>query len=424
MSDGPLSLSETRELLARLAHMPKKWLGQNFLVDGNIVRKSLELGEVKAGDTVVEVGPGLGTLTRTLLGAGVELFAVEADRTMVYHLETTLQPRYPATFHLHEGDAVDFPRAGLKAATDGSFKVIANLPYAISTPWMDAICAGAHPSLMVLMLQREAAERLTAEVGTGHWSAVTAQVQLAFERVIIETTGLADPAPVAQTFFVDESISEAYLLDSIVTVVDAKHAPLQLDEHHEAQEQVGFADRILLSKTDLVLEEEVVALVERLRRMNPRAPVKRVHFGEADIRELLDVRGFNLNSILEIEPAFLEDVTHEHDDEIGSFAWREDRPFDMAKLEDFLDGVIRFYGQDLLRYKGVLNVAGEDTRMVFQGVHMMMGGSAGRRWLAGEKRTSTMVFIGRNLPRELLEQGLALCVEGAPEPVAPGAAVR
>jgi len=157
MSDGPLSLSETRELLARLAHMPKKWLGQNFLVDGNIVRKSLELGEVKAGDT------------------------------------TTLQPRYPATFHLHEGDAVDFPRAGLKDATDGSFKVIANLPYAISTPWMDAICAGPHPSLMVLMLQREAAERLTAEVGTGHWSAVTAQVQLAFERVKVH------PVP-AQSF--------------------------------------------------------------------------------------------------------------------------------------------------------------------------------------------------------------------------------
>jgi hypothetical protein len=140
--------------------------------------------------------------------------------------------------------------------------------------------------------------------------------------------------------------------------------------------------------------------------------------------DLLDVRGFNLNSILEIEPAFLEDVTHEHDDEIGSFAWREDRPFDLAKLEDFLDGVIRFYGADLLRYKGVLNIAGEDTRMVFQGVHMMMGGSPGRRWLAGEKRTSTMVFIGRNLPRELLEQGLALCVEGAAEPVAPGTAAR
>jgi 16S rRNA (adenine1518-N6/adenine1519-N6)-dimethyltransferase len=183
MNDGPLSLSETRELLGRLAHMPRKWLGQNFLVDGNIVRKSLELGEVQSGDVVVEVGPGLGTLTRTLLGAGSSLYAVEADRTMVYHLETTLKPRYPSTFHLLEGDAVDYPRAALPAPTDGSFKVIANLPYAISTPWMDAICAGAHPSLMVLMLQREAADRLTAELGTGHWSAVTAQVQLAFERV-------------------------------------------------------------------------------------------------------------------------------------------------------------------------------------------------------------------------------------------------
>jgi len=245
-----------------------------------------------------------------------------------------------------------------------------------------------------------------------------------FDRVIIETTGLADPAPVAQTFFVDKAIGDAYLLDSIVTVVDAKHATRQLDEHHEAQEQVGFADRILLSKTDLVTESEVTALIDRIRRMNPRAPVKPVHFGDADIGELLDVRGFNLNAILEIEPSFLEDVAHEHDDAISAFAWREDRPFDMAKLESFLDGVIRFYGQDLLRYKGVLNVAGENERMVFQGVHMMMGGSPGRRWLADEKRSSTMVFIGRNLPRELLQQGLALCVEGAAEPVAPGEAIR
>lgn len=193
MSEGPLSLKETRELLARLSHMPRKWLGQNFLVDGNIVRKSLELGEVVPGDTVVEVGPGLGTLTRTLLGAGVNLYAVEADRTMVYHLQQSLAPKYPETFHLTEGDAVDHPRAGLTAATDGSFKVIANLPYAISTPWMDAICVGPHPSLMVLMLQREAADRLTAEVGTGHWSAVTAQVSLAFEKVRVH------PVP-AQSF--------------------------------------------------------------------------------------------------------------------------------------------------------------------------------------------------------------------------------
>jgi 16S rRNA (adenine1518-N6/adenine1519-N6)-dimethyltransferase len=193
MNEGPLSPNETRDLLARLSHMPKKWLGQNFLIDGNIVRKSLELGEVKAGDTVVEVGPGLGTLTRTLLCAGADLYAIEADRTMHFHLTESLLPRFPQTFHLKEGDAVDFPRAGLTDATDGSFKVVANLPYAISTPWMDAICAGPHPSMMVLMLQREAAERLTAEVGTGHWSAVTAQVHLAFEKIKVH------PVP-AQSF--------------------------------------------------------------------------------------------------------------------------------------------------------------------------------------------------------------------------------
>lgn len=185
MNDGPLSQTETRELLARLSHMPKKWLGQNFLIDGNIVRKSLELAEIKAGDRVLEVGPGLGTLTRTLLGAGVDLHAVEADPTMVFHLKQTLLPRWPQTFHLTEGDAVEKPLADLLSPADGSFKVVANLPYAISTPWMDAICAGPHPELMVLMLQREAADRLTAEVGTKHWSAVTAQVSLAFEKVKI-----------------------------------------------------------------------------------------------------------------------------------------------------------------------------------------------------------------------------------------------
>jgi 16S rRNA (adenine1518-N6/adenine1519-N6)-dimethyltransferase len=183
MNDGPLSQTETRELLARLSHMPKKWLGQNFLIDGNIVRKSLELAEIKAGDCVLEVGPGLGTLTRTLLGAGVDLHAVEADPTMVYHLKQSLLPRWPLTFHLTEGDAVEKPLADLVQPAEGSFKVVANLPYAISTPWMDAICAGPHPEIMVLMLQREAADRLTAEVGTKHWSAVTAQVALAFEKV-------------------------------------------------------------------------------------------------------------------------------------------------------------------------------------------------------------------------------------------------
>jgi G3E family GTPase len=242
----------------------------------------------------------------------------------------------------------------------------------------------------------------------------------ALERVIIETTGLADPAPVAQTFFAEQSVSEDYLLDSIITVVDALHAPRQLSEHHEAQEQVGFADRLLVSKTDLVSDGEAASLIERLRRMNPRAPIKRVHFGQTEIAELLDVRGFNLNSILEIDPAFLEEVGHRHDDEISSLAWREDRPLDLEKLEAFLDGLIRFYGQDLLRYKGVLNIAGEKTRLVFQGVHMMMGGSPGKPWRPQEKRSSVLVFIGRNLPHELLRTGLATCIAGVDEPVEPG----
>ncbi len=241
MNEGPLSPNETRDLLARLSHMPKKWLGQNFLIDGNIVRKSLELGEVKAGDTVVEVGPGLGTLTRTLLCAGADLYAIEADRTMHFHLTESLLPRFPKTFHLKEGDAVDFPRAGLTDATDGSFKVVANLPYAISTPWMDAICAGPHPSMMVLMLQREAAERLTAEVGTGHWSAVTAQVHLAFEKIKVH------PVP-AQSFNPPPKVDSCLLV--LRRRPDAKRLSLRAREvarmlFTQRRKQVGSAAKKL-----------------------------------------------------------------------------------------------------------------------------------------------------------------------------------
>ena len=136
---------------------------------------------------------------------------------------------------------------------------------------------------------------------------------LKFDRVVIETTGMADPGPVAQTFFTDEEIGNYYLLDSIITLVDAKHAPKQLDEFHEAQEQVGFADRILMSKTDLVPAHDVENLSKRIRKMNPRAPIKPVHFGNAPIAEVLDIRGFNLNAILELDPQFLTDIQHEHE---------------------------------------------------------------------------------------------------------------
>src|SRR2546421_3918537 len=234
--------------------------------------------------------------------------------------------------------------------------------------------------------------------------------ELKFDRVVIETTGMADPGPVAQTFFTDEEICNYYLLDSIITLVDAKHAPQQLDEFHEAQEQVGLADKILMSKTDLVSEADVENLSKRLKRMNPRAPIKKVNFGNAPIEEVLDIRGFNLNAILELDPQFLTDSHHEHHDEVESFVFASDKPFDGAKLEQFLSGMIQVYGPDLLRYKGVLWMKGKKERVVFQGVHMMMGGDIGKPWGKGEKKESVLVFISKKLPRDLFIAGLQECL--------------
>ena len=233
---------------------------------------------------------------------------------------------------------------------------------------------------------------------------------IGFDRVIIETTGMADPGPVAQTFFLDEAIGNYYLLDSVITVVDAKHGERQLDEFREAQEQVGFADRILLSKTDLVSEQEAERLRRRLVHINPRALIRKVHFGQAPIEDILDIRGFNLNAVLEIDPAFLEDDEHEHDERVSSFIYRSDRPFDGVRLEEFLSGLIQAHGQDMLRYKGVLYLRDNAHRVVFQGVHMMMGGDLGKPWGAEERRQSTLVFIGRGLPEDVFIRGLEQCL--------------
>ncbi|HXM82885.1 MAG TPA: GTP-binding protein [Burkholderiales bacterium] len=233
---------------------------------------------------------------------------------------------------------------------------------------------------------------------------------LKFDRVVIETTGMADPGPVAQTFFTDDEIGNYYLLDSIITIVDAKHAPQQLDEFHEAQEQVGFADRLLLSKTDLTNEEDTKKLVERLKRMNPRAPIKKVHFGNAPLDEVLDIRGFNLNAILELDPEFLTDIHHEHHDQVESFAFKSKKPFDGQKLEQFLSGMIQVYGPDLLRYKGILWMKGNPRRVVFQGVHMMMGGDLGKPWSKSDKKESILIFIGKKLPKDLFLAGLEECL--------------
>lgn len=232
-----------------------------------------------------------------------------------------------------------------------------------------------------------------------------------FDRVIIETTGLAEPGPVAQTFFVDDEVAENFLLDAVVTVVDALHGPEQLSQHAEAQSQVGFADRLLISKSDLVEAEALDALRQRLARMNLRASIEAVNFGQTPIKNILDIRGFNLNAALEIDPSFLDtDAGHSHIDDVHSFVFKSTRPFDSDRFEGFMSAVSQAYGPQLLRYKGVLFIKGSDSQMVFQGVHMLMGGSAGRLWGAGEQRESKLVFIGRKLPRDTIVKGLEQCL--------------
>jgi G3E family GTPase len=253
--------------------------------------------------------------------------------------------------------------------------------------------------------------------------------ELDFERVVIETTGLADPGPVAQTFFMDDEIAESYLLDSILTLVDAKHAEQQLDTRQEARRQVGFADQIFISKTDLVAAGEVDALIHRLKHMNPRAPQQAVHFGEVPIAKVFDLKGFNLNAKLDIDPDFLNaDDAHDHDhdhhdhepgdhahhhahdDDVKSFVFRSKKAFSPAKLEDFLGAIVQVYGPKMLRYKGVLNMKGSDRKVVFQGVHQLMGSDLGPKWAPGEEKVSKLVFIGIDLPKEILLQGLEQCL--------------
>jgi len=252
--------------------------------------------------------------------------------------------------------------------------------------------------------------------------------EITFDRVVIETTGLADPGPVAQTFFMDEEIAEQYLLDSILTLVDAKHAETQLTERLEARRQIGFADQIFISKSDLVAKEEVEALMHRIKHMNPRAPQKTVHFGEVAIADVFDLRGFNLNAKLDIDPDFLKDDNavdpdnlgpflgqqknshHVHDDDVKSFVFKSDKYFDAAKLEDFLGAIVNIYGPRMLRYKGVLNMKGTERKVIFQGVHQLMGSDLGPIWAKGEKRGSKMVFIGINLPKDIFLQGMEQCL--------------
>jgi G3E family GTPase len=271
---------------------------------------------------------------------------------------------------------------------------------------------------------------------------------LSFDRIVIETTGLADPGPVAQTFFMDDEIAETFLLDSILTLVDAKHAAQQLNDRQEARRQVGFADQIFISKADLVTADDLGALQHRLKHMNPRAPQKVVHFGEVPLSEVFDLKGFNLNAKLDIDPDFLKEDGHDHDhehgahcdhpshqhghdhdhdhghghdhghaghhhhhdDDVKSFVFRSEKAFDPAKLEDFLGAIVNIYGPRMLRYKGVLNMRGTERKVIFQGVHQLMGSDLGPLWRDDEVKTSKMVFIGIDLPKDILLQGLEQCL--------------
>ena len=234
--------------------------------------------------------------------------------------------------------------------------------------------------------------------------------ELDFDRVVIETTGLADPGPVAQTFFMDDEIAESYLLDSILTLVDAKHGDQQLDDRQEARRQVGFADQIFISKTDLVDDDDGRGADPPPQAHEPaRAADARCNFGEVPIAEVFDLRGFNLNAKLDIDPEFLKADEHDHDHDHGTitttstastattrtttrttttssrFVFRADKAFDPAKLEDFLGAIVQVYGPKMLRYKGVLHMKGTDRKVIFQGVHQLMGSDLGPEVGAGRE---------------------------------------
>ena len=240
-----------------------------------------------------------------------------------------------------------------------------------------------------------------------------------FDGVLIETTGLADPAPVAQTFFVDERVTKRYYLDGIVTVVDAKHIIQHLDEEkpegieNESVEQLAFADRIMLNKIDLVDEDGLAEVESRIKSINAFAPITRTQNSIIDPNELINIGAFDLERTLEMDPEFLDtEAEHEHDDRVTSTSYKFVGELNVNKLQSWIGQLMREQGEDLFRYKGVLAVKGMDAKFVFQGVHMLFGGEFSEEiglWKEGEERECRFVFIGRDLDPEALQQGLMAC---------------
>ncbi|MEO0984240.1 MAG: GTP-binding protein [Cyanobacteria bacterium J06639_14] len=230
-----------------------------------------------------------------------------------------------------------------------------------------------------------------------------------FDHLVIETTGLADPAPVIQTFFVDEDIQSQLALDAVITVVDAKHIWQHWDSD-EAQEQIAFADVILLNKIDLVAEDELADLERRILDMNAMVKIYRTQNSDLAIESILGVQAFDLDRALQVDPEFLNEDAHEHDESVYSFAIVEDQPLDGDKLSAWVNDLLQTKGPDIFRMKGILNLAGETNRFVFQGVHMIFDGRSDRPWKPEETRRSELVFIGRNLDETKLRQGFRTCL--------------
>lgn len=231
-----------------------------------------------------------------------------------------------------------------------------------------------------------------------------------FDAILVETTGLADPAPVAQTFFIDEDVRGKTKLDSIVAVVDAKHLLGEIDKAHEAQEQLAFADTVILNKTDLVSAEELKAVEDRIRHINPTATIHRTQRCNVDLDKILGRGAFDLDRILEVEPDFLQEVhDHDHDDQVTGFALVTKDPLDPKKFLPWLSMVTQRFGVDLLRMKGIINFKDDNDRFVVQAVHMLLEGDHQRPWKNGEERASRLVLIGRSLPKDVIEESFQLC---------------
>jgi G3E family GTPase len=236
-----------------------------------------------------------------------------------------------------------------------------------------------------------------------------------FDYVLIETTGLADPGPVAQTFFMDEELHQKLRLDGIITVVDAYHVAHHLDEMREVREQIAFADVLMLNKTDLVSSEELDKLEQRVHSMNAVARIYRTRNAVIDLDRILDVGGFSLERARELEPEFLHaghdhhHHDHEHDEEISSVGITTPGDLDATKFNAWLSDLLATRGQDIFRMKGVLSIKGDVRRFVFQGVHMLFDGKPDQPWGARPRR-NVLIFIGRNLDREALEAGFRACL--------------